>query len=112
MRKYAKAIFSKLMRVRALEHLNPHGQMDIHTLSFLELLSELKPVIQETDLCLQATDALISGLGSALSHVLLMVLAAGALSLLINVGTWLWGAQASQHYMGYEAPPSPYGEEQ
>lgn len=56
-----------------------------------------------------ATDALLSGLGSAVSHVLVMLLAAGAISLLVNVGTWLWGS-SGHHYMGYEAPPSPYGE--
>ena len=58
----------------------------------------------------QATDALLSGLGAAVSHVLLMLLAAGAISLLVNAGAWLWGSSSGHHYMGYEAPPSPYGE--
>ena len=43
-----------------------------------------------------------------MSHVLLMVIAAGAIALLVNAGTWLWGAQSGHHYMGYEAQ-SPYG---
>ena len=46
--------------------------------------------------------------GSAVSHVLLMIIAAGAIALLVNAGTWLWGSQSGHHYMGYEAP-SPYG---
>ena len=32
----------------------------------------------------QATDALLAGVGSAVSHVLLMLIAAGAISLLVN----------------------------
>ena len=59
----------------------------------------------------QATDALLAGVGSAVSHVLLMLIAAAAVSLLVNAGAWLWGSSSGHHYMGYtEPPPSPYGD--